>query len=32
MTDYAAGELARARGDFRAARAEVEHGLSIARR
>ena len=32
MTDYAAGELARARGEFRVARAEVEHGLSIARR
>ncbi|MFZ0185565.1 MAG: LuxR C-terminal-related transcriptional regulator, partial [Streptosporangiaceae bacterium] len=32
MTDYAAGELARARGEFPVARAEVEHGLSIARR
>ena len=32
MTDYAAGELARTRGEFQVARAEVEHGLSIARR
>jgi len=32
MLDYAAGELARARGDLQVARAEVECGLSIARR
>ncbi len=32
MVDYAAGELARAGGKLQAARAEVEHGLSIARR
>jgi LuxR family maltose regulon positive regulatory protein len=32
MVDYAAGELARGRGELQAARAEVEHGLSIARR
>jgi len=32
MTDYAAGELARTRGEFQVARADVEHGLSIARR
>ena len=32
MIDYAAGELARARGDLQAARAEVERGLGIARR
>jgi len=32
MVDYAAAELARARGDLREARAETEHGLNIARR
>jgi len=32
MVDYAAGELARARGDLQGARAQVEHGLGIARR
>ena len=32
MVDYAAGELARARGELQVARAEVEHGLGIARR
>ena len=32
MIDYAAGELARARGDLQVARAEVERGLGIARR
>jgi len=32
MVDYAAGRLARARGDLRAAREAVEHGLNIARR
>ena len=32
MVYYAAGELARARGQPDAARAEIEHGLSIARR
>jgi len=32
MVDYAAGELARARGDLQGARAEVERGLGIARR
>jgi LuxR family transcriptional regulator, maltose regulon positive regulatory protein len=32
MIDYAAGELARARGDLQGARAEVERGLGIARR
>ncbi|HEX3964277.1 MAG TPA: LuxR C-terminal-related transcriptional regulator [Trebonia sp.] len=32
MVDYAAAELARTRGEFQVARAEVEHGLSIARR
>jgi LuxR family transcriptional regulator, maltose regulon positive regulatory protein len=32
MVDYAAGELARARGELRVAQAEIEHGLSIARR
>jgi LuxR family transcriptional regulator, maltose regulon positive regulatory protein len=32
MVDYAAGELARARGELPVARAETEHGLNIARR
>jgi len=32
MVDYAAAELARARGGLREARAEAEHGLNIARR
>jgi LuxR family maltose regulon positive regulatory protein len=32
VVDYAAAELARARGDLREARAETEHGLNIARR
>jgi LuxR family transcriptional regulator, maltose regulon positive regulatory protein len=32
MVDYAAAELARARGELREARAEAEHGLNIARR
>jgi LuxR family maltose regulon positive regulatory protein len=32
MVDYAAGQLARARGDVPAARASIEHGLNIARR
>jgi LuxR family transcriptional regulator, maltose regulon positive regulatory protein len=32
MVDYAAAELARARGELREARAETEHGLNIARR
>jgi LuxR family transcriptional regulator, maltose regulon positive regulatory protein len=32
MVDYAAGELARARGDLQVARSEIEHGLRIARR
>jgi LuxR family maltose regulon positive regulatory protein len=32
MIDYAAAELARARGDLRLARAEAERGLGIARR
>ncbi len=32
MVDYAAGDLARASGDLQGARAEVERGLSIARR
>ena len=32
MVDYAAGQLARARGDVQAARASIEHGLNIARR
>jgi hypothetical protein len=32
MIDYATGELARARGDLQGARAQVERGLSIARR
>jgi LuxR family maltose regulon positive regulatory protein len=32
MVDYAAGELARARGELQAARARIEHGLNIARR
>ena len=32
MVYYSAGELARARGQSDAARAEIEHGLSIARR
>ena len=32
MVDYAAGELARAGGELKLARAEVEHGLNIARR
>jgi DNA-binding CsgD family transcriptional regulator len=32
MVDYAAAELARARGELREARAEAEHGFNIARR
>jgi LuxR family transcriptional regulator, maltose regulon positive regulatory protein len=32
MVDYAAAELARARGDLQVARAEIERGLNIARR
>jgi LuxR family transcriptional regulator, maltose regulon positive regulatory protein len=32
MVDYAAGRLARARGELQAARAKVEHGLNVARR
>jgi LuxR family transcriptional regulator, maltose regulon positive regulatory protein len=32
MVYYAAGELARARGELQLARAEIEHGLNIARR
>jgi LuxR family maltose regulon positive regulatory protein len=32
MVDYAAGRLARARGEPQLARAEIEHGLNIARR
>jgi LuxR family maltose regulon positive regulatory protein len=32
MVDYAAAELARARGELREARAEAEHALNIARR
>jgi len=32
MVDYAAGELARARGELQVARAKFEHGLNIARR
>jgi LuxR family transcriptional regulator, maltose regulon positive regulatory protein len=32
MVYYAAGKLARARGELRAASAEIEHGLNIARR
>jgi LuxR family transcriptional regulator, maltose regulon positive regulatory protein len=32
MVDYAAAELARARGELGEARAETEHGLNIARR
>jgi LuxR family transcriptional regulator, maltose regulon positive regulatory protein len=32
MVDYAAGKLGQARGEFGAARTEVEHGLRIARR
>jgi LuxR family transcriptional regulator, maltose regulon positive regulatory protein len=32
MVDYAAGQLARARGELQAARAKIEHGLNIARR
>jgi LuxR family transcriptional regulator, maltose regulon positive regulatory protein len=32
MVDYAAGQLARARGDLQLARVKIEHGLSIARR
>ena len=32
MVDYAAGELARARAELPMARAEIEHGLNIARR
>ncbi len=32
MVDYAAAEVARARGEPREARAEAEHGLNIARR
>jgi LuxR family transcriptional regulator, maltose regulon positive regulatory protein len=32
MVDYAAGELARAGGELKLARSEVEHGINIARR
>ena len=32
MVDYAAGRLARARGEHQLARSEIEHGLNIARR
>ena len=32
MVDYAAGELARGRGELSVARAEIEHGLNIAQR
>jgi len=31
MVDYAAGELARLRGEPQLARAEIEHGLNVAR-